>query len=370
MPLEQRSRRRARAPRPRRARAARRRARTPARSASPVGMQQLAARAEARGRPAVLRVVGAAAVAERVSPPAVRRRAPSRRAPAGAPRTRPRARRRSAGRDRAPRASRASGAGARPTRSACSPRPRRAATRRSTHDSHSAYEANAGGAPARGSSASTGARFDAMPVSSPANHGEFAESASTTGSHGHDRLEAAPALLGRRHADVHVQPLHALAPDGDAAVADERHVALLLDDRLRLGQRERMRRGRGDREALAPRRRPRPPRRSAGSAASTSATVVADVGVRLEDRREELGLQPPRQLAALDALRGSGRPPRPARASPRRGSSAPPRRRARTAARLAEVLLDHVRRERRAPAARPRPRRSTTRSGRTRSGSR
>ncbi len=38
--------------------------------------------------------------------------------------------------------------------------------------------------PARGSSASTGARFEAMPVSSPAYHGEFADSASTTGSHG------------------------------------------------------------------------------------------------------------------------------------------------------------------------------------------
>ena len=55
---------------------------------------------------------------------------------------------------------------------------------RSTHDSHSAYDANAGGTPARGSSASTGARFEAIPVSSPAYHGEFAESARTTGSHG------------------------------------------------------------------------------------------------------------------------------------------------------------------------------------------
>ena len=157
-------------------------------------------------------------------------------------------------------------------------RSRRGATSRSTHASHSAYDANAGGAPARGSSASTGARFDAIPVSSPANHGEFADSASTTGSHGSDRLEAAPAVLGRRHADVHVQPLHALPAHGDAAVADERHVALLLDDRLRLRARERVRRRRRDREALRA-AAAAAARRSAGSARVDLAAVDAQTSV-------------------------------------------------------------------------------------------
>ena len=140
-----------------------------------------------------------------------------------------------------------------------------------------------------------------MPVSEPANQGELAESASTTGSHGVIALEAAPALVGARHADVHVQALHPLAPDGDAAVADERHVALLLDDRLRFGQRERMRCGRRDREPLGLGGvRGCPPEHRQRS--SDLGHGRADVGVGLEDRGEELGLQPPRQLAALDAL--------------------------------------------------------------------
>ena len=42
----------------------------------------------------------------------------------------------------------------------------------------------AGGAPLRGSCASTSARFDISPVSSPAMYGEFADNASTTGSQG------------------------------------------------------------------------------------------------------------------------------------------------------------------------------------------
>src|SRR5207248_6776915 len=57
-------------------------------------------------------------------------------------------------------------------------------TRRSTHPSHSSYEENAGAPPARGSSPSTGARFERRPVQEPAYQGEFTDSASTTGSQG------------------------------------------------------------------------------------------------------------------------------------------------------------------------------------------
>ena len=120
---------------------------------------------------------------------------------------------------------------------------------------------------------------------------------STTGSHGDDRLEAAPTVLGRGHADVHMQPLDALAAHRDAAVADERHVALLLDDRLSLGARERMRRRRCDRETLSS-------GRGCSGAPQRGQRLVdlrgrrADIRVDLEHRGEELGLQ--RARAARD----------------------------------------------------------------------
>jgi hypothetical protein len=71
----------------------------------------------------------------------------------------------------------------RPTRSSC-----RCWQARGDHALHerlpSAYDRTGGGAPARGQQASTSARTDISPVSSPARYGEFADSASTSGSQG------------------------------------------------------------------------------------------------------------------------------------------------------------------------------------------
>ena len=58
------------------------------------------------------------------------------------------------------------------------------ATIRSTNASHSPYERVAGGAPCRGRKPSTSVRIERIPVSCPSKYGEFAESASTSGSHG------------------------------------------------------------------------------------------------------------------------------------------------------------------------------------------
>ena len=115
-----------------------------------------------------------------------------------------------------------------------------------------------------------------------------------------DRLQAPPAFVGTRHPDVDVQPLHPLPPHRDAAVTDELHVPLLLDDRLRLGQRERVSRGGRDRETFGL-------GRLGGRAAERRqrslvlGDVRADVRVRLEHRCEELGLHLARELAALDS---------------------------------------------------------------------
>jgi hypothetical protein len=94
---------------------------------------------------------------------------------------------------------------------------------------------------------------------------------------------------------MHVQPLHALAPHADPAVALERRVPLLVDDRLLLGARERMRRGRGDREPL--------PLRGGGRGAAQQpqrllgrGSVGAHARRRLEHGREQLGLQHTRKL--------------------------------------------------------------------------
>ena len=99
---------------------------------------------------------------------------------------------------------------------------------------------------------------------------------------------------------MYVQPLHALAADRDAAVACERDVALLLDDRLRLGTRERVGCPGGDREPFGlcgpHRRAPQHHQRVGGLGHG-----LADVRVRLEHRGEELGLQPPGQLETFDA---------------------------------------------------------------------
>jgi hypothetical protein len=100
---------------------------------------------------------------------------------------------------------------------------------------------------------------------------------------------------------VDVQPLHALAAHGDTAVADEGHVPLFLDDRLRLGQGERMRRGGADRQ-------PFPFRRRCGCAPEHRQRLVdlghrcAHVGIRLEDGGEQLGLHAAGQVHAFHAL--------------------------------------------------------------------
>ena len=97
-----------------------------------------------------------------------------------------------------------------------------------------------------------------------------------------------------------MQALHALAAHGDAAVGDEAHVALLLDDRLLLRA--------WQTDASQPPRSRDPPRRGGGGRSPQRRQSGvhlgdrrADVGVRLEDRREQLGLQAPRQLEPLDA---------------------------------------------------------------------
>ena len=139
---------------------------------------------------------------------------------------------------------------------------------------------------------------------------------------------------------MHVQALHALAADGDAAIADEGHIPLFLDDRLRLGQGERMRRGGADGEAFA------------GGGRSRRATEHRErlidvthggayVRVRLEDGGKEFGLHVAGQVQALDALEdlvdrrhlleGHGVEDHQLLFDPEREG-----------ARLAEVLLDHA----------------------------
>src|SRR5262249_44340809 len=55
---------------------------------------------------------------------------------------------------------------------------------RLTSASHSDHDAKRGGAPWRGSRPRISARVDSIPVCSPSNHGEFADRARTSGSHG------------------------------------------------------------------------------------------------------------------------------------------------------------------------------------------
>ena len=84
-------------------------------------------------------------------------------------------------------------------------------TRRSTKASHSAYEPKAGGAPrARQLREHLRARRQ-QPGRAPATNGEFADSASTTGSHGSTPRAAHSSRSARLDADVDVQAVHALA---------------------------------------------------------------------------------------------------------------------------------------------------------------
>ena len=77
---------------------------------------------------------------------------------------------------------------------------------------------------------------------------------------GQDRLERPQAVLGARHAEVDMDPVHALAARRYPRVADELAVALLVDDLELLRLCEGMRAGSGQPHARAPRvPRPRSP---------------------------------------------------------------------------------------------------------------
>jgi len=121
---------------------------------------------------------------------------------------------------------------------------------------------------------------------------------STTGSHGTTRRGSA-ARAGRRHADVHVQPLDALARTEMPAVADKRKRIALLDDRLCLGTCERML---ARRRSRAP---PLPPRsRSASKRRSASSISAGSCRCSCSSRKtdgEQLGLHGARQLEPLDS---------------------------------------------------------------------
>ena len=116
----------------------------------------------------------------------------SRRAPARSPRSRPSGGRPSAGRAREPRASRARAAATRPSGGAPRRRPSPAPTRPSRE---------AAAACRRSASASRrSARVERSPVASPSANGEFADSASSVGSHGTtpSNARSAACFVGHR----------------------------------------------------------------------------------------------------------------------------------------------------------------------------
>src|SRR5439155_18531588 len=115
---------------------------------------------------------------------------------------------------------------------------------------------------------------------------------------GQDRFEGRVTGVGGRHANVDVQPADALPARGDPGKADELLVARVGGDLLLLRVAGGMAAGSGYAEAvLLGNPRCRSPKLA--ERLVRPADRVADVGVELDDRREELGLEPPRQLELL-----------------------------------------------------------------------
>jgi hypothetical protein len=97
---------------------------------------------------------------------------------------------------------------------------------------------------------------------------------------------------------VDVDAAHPLPPGCDPGVADELLIALLVDDveLLRLGQRVR---ARGAQPEPSPLEQLRGGRAKSGERVDRLVDRAADIRVQLDDRRVQLGLQPPGELPAL-----------------------------------------------------------------------
>ena len=104
--------------------------------------------------------------------------------------------------------------------------------------------------PTRGKARKIGVRVESRPVLSPRQNGEFPDSASSSGSvHAHP-VGHVDGLVGVVHAHVHVDAEDDLLARHELEARDQVAVARPRDDPLVLPERERVRAGGADRQAV------------------------------------------------------------------------------------------------------------------------